>query len=81
MGLDPTHTAVGTWSGGRFMSFGEALDDERFLALIRPDAGVRTVLTADTYGAGEADSLLGRAVDGLPREDYCLVGAIGHDFY
>src|SRR3954468_9014969 len=81
MALDPTHTAVGTWSGGRFMRFGEPLDDERFLALIRPGEGIDTVLTADTYGAGEADSLLGRAVDGLPRDSYCLVGAVGHDFY
>jgi aryl-alcohol dehydrogenase-like predicted oxidoreductase len=81
MALDPTHTAVGTWSGGRFMRFGEPLDDDRYLALIRPGAGVRTVLTADTYGAGEADTLLGRALEGVPRPDYCLVGAVGHDFY
>src|SRR3954469_25396347 len=81
MPLDPTHTAIGTWSGGRFMRFGEPLGDDRFLALIRPDADVRTVLTADTYGAGEADSLLGRALEGVPREEYCLVGAVGHDFY
>jgi aryl-alcohol dehydrogenase-like predicted oxidoreductase len=79
--LDPTHTAVGTWSGGRFMRFGEPLDDDRYLALIRPDERIRTVLTADAYGAGEADTLLGRALDGVPRDDYCLVGAIGHDFY
>src|SRR5436189_1893655 len=81
MGLDPTPTAVGTWSGGRFMHFGEALDDERFLALLRPGGGIDTVLTADTYGQGEADSLLGRALAGVARDDYCLVGAVGHDFY
>jgi aryl-alcohol dehydrogenase-like predicted oxidoreductase len=79
--IDPTHTAVGTWSGGRFMRFGEPLDDDRYLALIRPDERIRTVLTADTYGAGEADTLLGRALEGLSRERYCLVGAVGHDFY
>jgi aryl-alcohol dehydrogenase-like predicted oxidoreductase len=79
--LDPTRTAVGTWSGGRFMRFGEPLDDESLTRLVRPDDGIRTVLTADVYGEGEADRLLGRALDGVPREDYCLVGAIGHDFY
>jgi aryl-alcohol dehydrogenase-like predicted oxidoreductase len=79
--MDPTQTAVGTWSGGRFMRFGEPLDDDRYLALIRPDGRIRTVLTADAYGAGEADTLLGRAVEGLAREEYCLVGAVGHDFY
>src|SRR5205814_3869222 len=68
-------------SGGRFMHFGEALDDERLIALLRPDERIRTVLTADAYGAGEADALLGRALTGLARDAYCLVGAIGHDFY
>ena len=81
MALDPTHTALGTWSGGRFMHFGAPLDDDRYLALIRPDERVRTVLTADVYGTGEADTLLGRALDGLDRDSYCLVGAVGHDFY
>jgi aryl-alcohol dehydrogenase-like predicted oxidoreductase len=76
----PAHTAVGTWSGGRFMHFGEAIDDERMAALLRP-GGVSTLLTADAYGAGEADALLGRALQGVPRDDYALVGAIGHDFY
>jgi aryl-alcohol dehydrogenase-like predicted oxidoreductase len=78
---DPGHVAVGTWSGGRFMHFGEAIDDARLRALLRPDDGIDTVLTADAYGAGEADELLGRALAGLDREAYCLVGAVGHDFY
>ena len=51
----PSNKAIGTWSGGRFMHFGEALDDERLLALLRPGDGIDTVLTADTYGQGEAD--------------------------
>jgi aryl-alcohol dehydrogenase-like predicted oxidoreductase len=76
-----THTAVGTWSGGRFMHFGEPLDDDRLADLLRPGGGIGTVLTADTYGAGAADALLGRALRGIPRDDYALVGAIGHDFY
>src|SRR3954467_1287138 len=75
------HTALGTWSGGRFMHFGAPLDDERLAALLRPDERVRTVITADAYGAGEADALLGRALAGLDRSAYELVGAIGHDFY
>ena len=75
------HVAVGTWSGGRFMHFGEALSDERMEALLRPGQGIHTLLSADAYGAGEADSLLGRALAGVPRSDYALVGAIGHDFY
>ena len=77
----PGHVAVGTWSGGRFMHFGEPLDDDRLMALLRPGAGIDTVITADVYGQGEADTLLGRALGGLPREGYTLVGAVGHDFY
>ncbi len=63
------------------MRFGEPLDDARLEALLRPGDGISTVITADTYGAGEADTLLGRALDGTDRDAYCLVGAVGHDFY
>jgi len=63
------------------MHFGESLDDERLVALLRPGAGIHTLLTADVYGQGEADTIVGRALDGLPRDDYFLVGAVGHDFY
>ncbi|HEY3021427.1 MAG TPA: aldo/keto reductase [Solirubrobacteraceae bacterium] len=79
--LDPTHTALGAWGGGRYMNFGEPLDEERLTALLRPDDRLRTVLTADVYGLGEADRIVGQAVAGVPREEYCLVGAVGHDFY
>src|ERR687887_2820434 len=78
---DPGHVAVGTWGGGRFMRFGEAISEERLEALLRPGDGIDTVLTADAYGAGEADALLGRALAGVPRASYCLIGAVGHDFY
>ncbi|HXR28844.1 MAG TPA: aldo/keto reductase [Solirubrobacteraceae bacterium] len=79
--VEPTTTAVGTWSGGRFMHFGEPLADERLIGLLRPGEGIDTVITADVYGAGEAEEMLGRALAGVDRDGYCLVGAIGHDFY
>jgi aryl-alcohol dehydrogenase-like predicted oxidoreductase len=79
--MDPTITAIGTWSGGRFMHFGEPLDDQRLTALLTPGEGIDTVMSADAYGAGAADLQLGRALEGIRREDYCLIGAIGHDFY
>jgi aryl-alcohol dehydrogenase-like predicted oxidoreductase len=79
--MDPTITAIGTWSGGRFMHFGEPLEDTRLLELLRPGEGIDTLITADAYGAGDADLLLGRALEGIDRESYCLIGAIGHDFY
>jgi aryl-alcohol dehydrogenase-like predicted oxidoreductase len=63
------------------MRFGEPLDDERFLALIAPDQRIPTVITADVYGMGEADRMLGRAIANRPREEMCVIGAVGHDFY
>ncbi|HYC82642.1 MAG TPA: aldo/keto reductase [Solirubrobacterales bacterium] len=81
MSREPGRAAIGTWSGGRFLHFGEAIEEDRLAALLRPGEGIDTVLTADAYGQGEADRLLGRALAGAAREDYCLVGAVGHDFY
>jgi aryl-alcohol dehydrogenase-like predicted oxidoreductase len=65
------------------MHFGERLDDDRFLQLITPDARISTVLTADVYGSGEADSWVARALAAseLARDQICVVGAVGHDFY
>jgi len=81
--MDVTPTAFGTWNGGRFMNYGQPLDDAQWIATVRHawDRGIRTFLTADVYGAGQADSLLGQALSGVPRDSYCLVGCIGHDFY
>ena len=86
--LEPTHTAVGTWSAGRYMRFGVPIDDDRYLALIAPDRAIPTVITADVYGTGEADRMLGRALQsalgspgGLTRDQVCVIGAVGHDFY
>jgi aryl-alcohol dehydrogenase-like predicted oxidoreductase len=78
---EPGRSAIGTWSGGRFLHFGEAIDDDRLAALLRPGGGIDTVLSADAYGQGEADRVLGRALEGVSREEFSLVGAVGHDFY
>jgi aryl-alcohol dehydrogenase-like predicted oxidoreductase len=79
--MDVSSLAVGSWSGGRFMRFGEAVSDNRLVALLRPDDRIATLLTADAYGEGEGDRLVGRALSGVPRDACALVGAIGHDFY
>lgn len=81
--MEPTTTAYGTWSGGRFMHFGETLSEERFIHCIEYayEKGIRTFVTADVYGNGKADELLGRALRGIDRSTYSLVGMIGHDFY
>lgn len=81
--MNLTRTAYGTWSGGKYMHFGEALDDEHYLGMMRLafDKGIRTFVTADVYGAGRADEMLGQALAGIDRATYCLVGIVGHDFY
>jgi aryl-alcohol dehydrogenase-like predicted oxidoreductase len=78
---EPGRAAIGTWSGGRFLHFGEAIEEDRLVSLLRPGDGIETVLTADAYGQGEADRVLGRALEGVARDDFCLIGAVGHDFY
>lgn len=81
--MDLTRTAYGTWNGGRFMNYGEPLPDDRWISVVQHAyrRGIRTFMTADVYGNGAADELLGKALAGLPRDSYCLVGAVGHDFY
>lgn len=81
--MNLTRTAYGTWNGGRYMNFGEAIDEARYEAALRLayDAGIRTFLTADVYASGAGDEALGRALAGVPRDSYCLVGMVGHDFY
>jgi aryl-alcohol dehydrogenase-like predicted oxidoreductase len=78
---EPGRSAIGTWSGGRFLRFGEEIEEARLESLLLPNNGIDTVLSADTYGQGAADSVLGRAVGGVLRDSYCLIGAVGHDFY
>jgi aryl-alcohol dehydrogenase-like predicted oxidoreductase len=78
---EPGRSAIGTWSGGRFLRYGETIEAERLEGLLRPGGGIETVLSADTYGQGEADELLGRALAGVSRDEYSLIGAVGHDFY
>ena len=50
------------------------------ISLFTPDDSIRTVVTADVYGAGEADAMLGRALAGVARDTVSVVGAVGHDF-
>jgi aryl-alcohol dehydrogenase-like predicted oxidoreductase len=63
------------------MHFGEPISQQRLSGLLTPGDGIDTVISADVYGEGEADSLLGGAIANADRDSFCLVGAIGHDFY
>ena len=52
------------------MHFGEALDEKRFVTLIQHayEKGIRTFMTADVYGNGQADEMLGRAEKAIPDD-------------
>ena len=79
---DLTTTAVGTWSGGRFMHFGEPLDDERLAALVRPGGGHRHCASPPTRTARARPTRCSAARSPACRASRtALVGAIGHDFY
>jgi aryl-alcohol dehydrogenase-like predicted oxidoreductase len=78
---DLGHTALGAWSGGVHMHFGLPLEHERLTSLLCPGDDIGTVITADVYGTGAADSTVGEALTGRPRDSYRLVGMVGHDFY
>ena len=80
--MDLTRTAFGVWGGGRYMHFGEKLEEDRFLGLIDRayDRGVRTCMTAEVYGQWAADEMLGHGLAGKERASYCLVGAVGLGF-
>jgi aryl-alcohol dehydrogenase-like predicted oxidoreductase len=62
------------------MHFGQELSEDELVALLRPEGRLRTVVTADVYGTGDADRIVARATAGLPRQDVRIVGAVGHDF-
>ena len=79
---DPTRTAIGTWSGGRFMHFGEPLDDERLAALLRPgERHAHGDHRRRVRRGGGGPAARPRAGGRRRATRYWLVGAIGHDFY
>ena len=81
-GVAPGRTGVGTWSGGRFMNFGEKVDEDRLAAAAPPR---RRDLDRDhrrhLRRRARPTALLGQAIAGVDRDAYSLVGAVGHDFY
>ena len=58
------------------MHFGEPIDEQRLAALLRPGGGIDTVITADVYGEGAADALLGARARG-PRSRVLSPGRRG----
>lgn len=73
-GLQPTVITMGGWQAGKDQWTN--VDDEGSIAAIRAayDAGIRSFDTAEAYGAGHGEEILGRALEG--RDDVVLMSKV-----
>ena len=87
-GIEVSPLGLGTWAlGGPFatgdqpLGWGRTDDDESMRVLHAAlDAGITLFDTADAYGTGHAERLLGAAVKGR-RDDVVLVSKWGNTYY
>jgi aryl-alcohol dehydrogenase-like predicted oxidoreductase len=68
-GLKVSALSLGSWT-----TYGGSLDQPAAARVIRHafERGIHTFDTADVYVRGEAERVLGRALDGLPREQLVI---------
>ena len=78
MGIGTWAIGGPTWStDGKPIGWGEVDDAESIRAIHAAlDAGVRLIDTADVYGAGHSERLIGRAILGR-RDEVVLVSKVG----
>jgi aryl-alcohol dehydrogenase-like predicted oxidoreductase len=78
--LDVSVISLGSW-----LTYGVGVERERAMACVRRalDVGINLIDTANVYGRGSAESLLGEALAGVPRDSYVLAtkvfGEMGPD--
>ena len=72
-----TPIAFGAWAIGGWMWGGA--DEDAAVRAIRAsyDAGITTIDTAPAYGFGKSEELIGRAMEGIPREKYQILTKYG----
>jgi len=72
-----TPIAFGAWAIGGWMWGGA--DEAEALKAVRAayDAGITTIDTAAVYGFGKSEELVGRAMQGVPRDKYQLLTKFG----
>jgi len=68
-GLKVSRVALGSW-----LTYGSSVDSDGAEACVRAalDAGVIFIDTADVYARGEAETVLGAALEGVRRSSYVL---------
>jgi aryl-alcohol dehydrogenase-like predicted oxidoreductase len=72
-----TPIAFGAWAIGGWM-WGGAEEDAAIRAIRTSyDAGITTIDTAPVYGFGKSEELVGRAMEGIPREKYQILTKYG----
>ena len=68
---------MGTWGIGGYSSKDSAHDDEAVLALRRGiELGMYLIDTAEMYGAGHAEEVVGEAIKPFPREEVFIVSKV-----
>jgi len=78
--LDVSVISLGSW-----LTYGVGVERDRAIACVRRalDLGVNLIDTANVYGRGAAETLLGEALAGVPRNSYILAtkvfGEMGPD--
>jgi len=80
-GLKVSEIGFGSWAiGGN--AYGKVCDKDSIEALEKAwAAGVNFYDTADTYGEGHSEALLGRFLKGKPRKEFFIASKAGWDFY
>lgn len=72
-----TPIAFGAWAIGGWM-WGGAEETDAIKALRASyDAGITTIDTAPVYGFGKSEELVGRAMEGIPRDKYQILTKYG----
>ncbi|HWF00192.1 MAG TPA: aldo/keto reductase family protein [Caulobacteraceae bacterium] len=74
--LDVSVISLGSW-----LTYGVGVDRERATSCVRRalELGVNLIDTANVYGRGAAESLLGEALAGVPRDSYVLATKVFGD--
>lgn len=80
-GLRVTRVCFGTWQMGQ--TFWGKQPEDVLIESVRAglDAGVNFFDTADAYGDGTAERILGKALKGIPRDRFVLATKVYHHFY
>lgn len=78
-GIDISRIGLGTWSIGGGSAWGGDHDLQEVIDTIReaPKAGVNLIDTAPGYNFGNSEKILGKALEGMKREDAVIITKCG----